>query len=245
MSKKSSTAYSRNPEVTRTVRLATLEGSCDGCSSTLHHKQTVRWDGPTEDLLGLTAANIPATEEWWLQSIHPEDVQRILDSLTTFLLPCPDSPVSASSRIWGSDYRLRHADGHFVLVADRTIATRTPDGHAVSFRSVIFDKTKHREKRRVYEKRLEAQNHLALIADNTPSGIFMMDPQGYTTYMNAAGTSHYADRMSMLIISQRNKSRDLSFTRSTTTHFMRRCTAVDRTATIILCTNAPFTEHSS
>jgi hypothetical protein len=43
--------------------------------------------------------------------------------------------------------------------------------------SVIYDKEARRNERDAHAKVFKTQDHLALIAANTPSGIYMMDPQ--------------------------------------------------------------------
>ena len=179
-------------EVTRTVHLTPVSDlSTPSSTVTPDYTQHVVWDGPTHELLGYSLQSIPSTEAWWLNNIHPEDVARVSRSLRNHLVPAPDNPYAASSRIWSADYRLRHANGSFVLVSDQTITSRAANGIAKSFRSVNLHKERHKRQRQMYEKRLITENHLAIIANNTPSGIFMMDPYGYATYMNAAGMSSY------------------------------------------------------
>lgn len=64
--------------------------------------------------------------------------------------------------------------------------TRDSQGNATHVESVVFHKEERRKQRESFAKIFEAQNHLALIANYTQSGIFMMDPQGYCIYMNSA-----------------------------------------------------------
>lgn len=177
--------------MTRTVHLDPVPdlGTPSPSTITPRYTQHVVWAGPTHELLGYSLRSIDSTEAWWSESIHPEDVTRVSRSLRDHLVPAPDNPYAAPSRIWSADYRLRHADGSFVLVSDQTTTSRSADGVAKSFRSVILHKEQHKRQREMYERRLITENHLAIIANNTPSGIFMMDPHGYATYMNAAGMS--------------------------------------------------------
>lgn len=139
-----------------------------------------------DELLGYSLDDIECTEEWWSNQIHPDDRPRVVESLTAHLVPTPANHHNADARIWGENYRIRNADGHYVLVSDRSITSRDETGIPFSFVSVIFDKEKRGVQRKNHEELMNSQNHLATIADNTPSGIFMMDPQGYATYMNTA-----------------------------------------------------------
>ena len=176
----------QNRSVTRAVRFCSPDAFEHGRSATPCQKQIVTWDGPIQALFGYSLDDVEQTEEWWLNKIHSEDCDNVLESLTRHLVAAPENPFAAESRIWGMDYRFRHAEGRYILVSDRTITTRDQHGNAVLCESVVFDKEARRNEREVHAKHLKSQNLLALVADNTPSGIFMMDPQGYCIFMNSA-----------------------------------------------------------
>lgn len=172
-----SAQYTRKVEVTRAVLVSppdTLERSR---TATPHQKQHVTWNGPVENLFGYSSEDIEVAECWWLDRIHPEDVSRILESLKQHLV-WSENPFDAKSRIWGSDYRFRCASGVYILVSDRAIITRDELGHAVRLDCVVFDKEVRKIERDAHATFLESQNHLAIVANNTPSGIFMMNPEG-------------------------------------------------------------------
>lgn len=173
-------AGSRKPEVTRTIRNIT-----DGTDG----PRTISWSGPTASLFGFSLNEIENSESWWLDRIHPDDRLNISSSLSKQLERVVGNPHASESRIWGCDYHFEHRDGHYILVSDRTIVTRDDDGEVMTMVSVVTDKEKRIVERREHAQVLNSRNQLAMIANNTPSGIFMMDPQGYTTYMNAAGKS--------------------------------------------------------
>lgn len=164
----------RKLEVSRHIVLAAPD-AIDRGGITPFQQQTVKWTGPVEELFGYRLGTIEQTEDWWLNHIHPEDRPELTESLSKHLDPTQGSPFASEARIWGSDYRFRHADGHWVLVSDRSITSRDDEGHAVGLTSVIFDKNKRAVERQQHQKTLHSQNTLALIANNTPSGIFMMD----------------------------------------------------------------------
>jgi PAS domain-containing protein len=193
----------RKQEVTRKVCLAPPDAIDRRRSATPHQEQSVVWDGPIKALFGYSLEDVEDTEDWWLDRIHPEDCGDVLECLARHLMPAPVRPFAAESRIWGHDYRFRNADGCYILVSDRSTTTRDERGNATCLESVIFDKQAHQLEREKHAKLFESQDHLALIANNTPSGIFMLDPQvcaisletahtdamikGYCTYMNTAG----------------------------------------------------------
>lgn len=165
--------HTRKPEVIRTTLLSTVDKTIRG-GCTPSQQQTISWSGPVDELLGYSLDDIECTEEWWSNQIHPDDRPRVLGSLTAHLVPTPANHHNADARMWGENYRIRHADGHYVLVSDRSITTRDEAGIPFSFVSVIFDKRKRETQRKEYAELINSQNHLATIADNTPSGIYMM-----------------------------------------------------------------------
>ena len=168
---------SRMQEVTRKVCLSPPDEIQRACSATPYQEQSVVWDGPIHALLSYTLHDVEGTEDWWLDRIHPEDRQDVLESLARHLVPAPGKPFISESRIWRHDYRFRNAQGHYILISDCAITTRDEVGNAICIESVIFDKEVRRHERQARAKAFESQDHLALIANNTPSGIFMLDPQ--------------------------------------------------------------------
>jgi PAS domain S-box-containing protein len=65
------------------------------------------------EMLGYQPEEVPPTVDWWFEKIHPDDLGRMLD-------------VSAGE--WNSwsrvsnEYRVRHRDGHYVHLVDRSLS---------------------------------------------------------------------------------------------------------------------------
>jgi PAS domain S-box-containing protein len=152
-------------------------------------KRSLLWKGSVEELLGFHAKDIPSDEGWWLARIHPEDLFDVVNSLSRILAPAPNKPYAAKARIWAHDYRFKHANGEFLLISERSIVDRDESGNVLSMTSSIFDSEKRRIERKAHREFLDSRNQFALIANNTPSGIWMMDNAGMTTYMNHAAES--------------------------------------------------------
>lgn len=149
-------------------------------------KRLLIWKGSVEELLGYRTEEIPTAESWWLARIHPDDIFDVVDSLSKILAPAPERPYASEARIWAHNYRFKHANGQFLLVSERSIVDRGEAGNVLSMTSTIFDAEKRRIERKAHREFLDSRDQFKLIANNTPSGIWMMDPQGYTTYMNNA-----------------------------------------------------------
>jgi PAS domain S-box-containing protein len=175
----------RTPDVIRIVDLSSRYKEAAANGVTQSSSPTIEWTGPTDELFGYPIEEIENTEEWWLRRVHPEDQEAVRHSIGELLIPAPNSPFAAESRISAQDYRFKHANGHYLMLSDRTIVNRDSNGEANRLESVVFDKEKRKAQRESFSKVFEAQNHLAVIANNTQSGIFMMDPRGYCIYMNS------------------------------------------------------------
>ena len=67
-----------------------------------------------ERLLGVTPAE-SARYEWWLESLHPEDRDRVVSTATTELFR--DG--------YSMEYRLRHRDGTYRWIEDNNHARAT------------------------------------------------------------------------------------------------------------------------
>lgn len=182
---KNSSPYFGKPEVERHVALA-ISDSIDGAIATPSKRQIIRWTGPTDELFQIKLNDVGCSEEWWLDHIHPDDRDRVSTSLDTHLARHSTNSYDADSRMWQADYRFRRADGTYVLISDRTITARSEDGRVISFTSVLYDSIERKASRQAHLEKLRSEDYLAIVAKNTPSGIFMMDPQGYATYMNDA-----------------------------------------------------------
>ncbi|MCO5165016.1 MAG: PAS domain-containing protein [Planctomycetes bacterium] len=81
------------------------EAEADGCRV---------WSGGP--VLGHPALVEPAPRAWWRERLHPDDAGPTLASLEAFR--------AAGEEEWTARYRLRRADGDFVLVEDRARALR-------------------------------------------------------------------------------------------------------------------------
>lgn len=133
------------------------------------------WRGGVEQLIGFSPDNIDSSEAWWLNRIHADDLLDVVTSLSKILAPAPERPYASEARIWAQNYRFRHANGHYFLISERSVLDRDGSGNVLKMTSTVFDTEKRANERKAHREFLESRNQFALIANNTPSGIWMME----------------------------------------------------------------------
>ncbi|WP_275333642.1 PAS domain-containing protein [Nodosilinea sp. PGN35] len=75
------------------------------------------------DLLGVPAAEAPPTSRWWEDRIHPDDRPRLRHRMQELW--------ASSAELYESQYRIRHAEGHWVDVWERARLVRDDQGQVV------------------------------------------------------------------------------------------------------------------
>jgi PAS domain S-box-containing protein len=69
--------------------------------------------------------------DWWREHIHPDDLSRVLESI--------DRTLAGRETRWGSDYRLRRADGSYADVSSRGFVVRASTGAPVRMVGSLTD----------------------------------------------------------------------------------------------------------
>ena len=89
--------------------------------------------------------------QWWVDRIHPDDRQQVLDSINACL--------KSGNERWISEYRYRRANGSFANVMNKTHVTRDESGQAVRMIGATQDITEQKQA----EQRLSRAERLASI----------------------------------------------------------------------------------
>lgn len=74
------------------------------------------------EMVGHLPSEVPATNAWWNQQIHPDDLAATNESFDRALKSMPNYDL---------EYRVRHRDGHYVHVWDRGLFLRNERGAVV------------------------------------------------------------------------------------------------------------------
>ena len=111
----------------RLVMNATGDGIWDWGMASGNVTHNISWC----EILGLDGVALAHPVDYFIDLIHPDDKMLVQERLELAM---------AHSDIYASEHRLRHADGHYVWVADRgKVVARSPDGKPLRMVGAIKD----------------------------------------------------------------------------------------------------------
>lgn len=113
------------------------------------------WNDGFSKLFGHLPGERETDFETWKRRVHPEDRERVLDSL--------DRVFTEGKRSWFSEYRLLKADGTYAFVADRGECVHDWNGKTIRMVGGMTDLTirKHQQEQQLHARRLESIGTLA------------------------------------------------------------------------------------
>ena len=105
----------------------------------------VKRSGNLGGVFGKAAGQMRPDIEWWREQVHPDDRAETWAGL--------ERAIGNNEERWEAEYRLRHEDGSYVLVADRGQLVRDPAGRVQRIIGGMSDVTAHRkaEERLAYD----------------------------------------------------------------------------------------------
>lgn len=104
----------------------------------------VTWNDALRDIYLHEPEAVAPTGEWWLEHIHPEDRQRVDDSI--------HAVIDGSGTDWSDEYRFRRADGRYADVLDRGYVLRDMAGTPLRMVGAMLDVSD----RKAIERQLES-----------------------------------------------------------------------------------------
>lgn len=91
------------------------------------------WSDGIETLFGYHAEELEPDSHSWTSRIHPDDVDRIIASITR--------AIESDTNNWVDEYRFRRSDGNYANVVDRGFVIRAENGNAIRMVGGITDIT--------------------------------------------------------------------------------------------------------
>ncbi|MBU1337370.1 MAG: PAS domain-containing protein [Alphaproteobacteria bacterium] len=95
------------------------------------------WNENFKTLFGYDAADVEPGPEAWINRIHPEDADRVIDSI--------HAVIDGNEKSWVSEYRFLHHDGHALTIIDRGSVIRDESGRAIRMVGSMLDVSPQRE----------------------------------------------------------------------------------------------------
>jgi PAS domain S-box-containing protein len=96
----------------------------------------VLWNDALERAYGHALDSVEMTGEWWLAQIHPEDRNRVSQSI--------HGVIDGTQTAWSEEYRFRRSNGTYAQVLDRGHVIRDADGQAERMIGAMLDLTQMR-----------------------------------------------------------------------------------------------------
>jgi PAS domain S-box-containing protein len=122
-------------------------------------------------LLGVTAGE--STYEWWLESLHPDDRERVVSKVNP----------SLSGDGYSMEYRVRHKDGSYHWVEDNNRVVRDESGVATEAVGVWTDIT---ERKQAEDATRESEERMRSVLESALDCVITMDHQGRVVEFNPA-----------------------------------------------------------
>jgi PAS domain S-box-containing protein len=96
------------------------------------------------EVAGFRPDEVPATADWWSTRIHPDDLARARQ--------LPEVPCDPDAARIVSEYRVRHKDGRWLHVVDRSVLLRDESGQPVRLVGCTQDVTERRRAEEALEQ---------------------------------------------------------------------------------------------
>ena len=138
---------------------ATYIDLVDEVSTTLYISPQV------EAIWGYTPAEWSTNPDLWIEAIHPEDRDRVLEAVRRHNLGEP----------FEVEYRFRAKDGRWTWVGDHATVVRDETGTIAFSQGAMFDVT---ERRLAEEQLREAEERYRAIVEHVPAAIYVDVPDG-------------------------------------------------------------------
>lgn len=120
------------------------------------------------ELVGIRSEDAPSTAEWWRDRIHPDDMARLQPQLETMF--------TSASELYESEYRVRHANGGWVDVWERSCLVRDAQGQVVRIVGSTVDIS---DRKRAEAILADNESRLQSFVNSNVVGILYGDAQGY------------------------------------------------------------------
>ncbi|CAA9422734.1 MAG: Signal transduction histidine kinase [uncultured Rubellimicrobium sp.] len=140
--------------------------------------RTVLRGGRLREITGFPAGEVPSDADWWSRLVHPDDVAHLqAASRETF---------AAGRELVQCEYRVRHRDGRWIDVVDRSRIVYE-GGEPVRIVGSTIDITARKATERALR---DSEASFRTLADAVPNLVWTMDADGATQWFNGRWFSY-------------------------------------------------------
>ena len=152
---------------------------------------TLQWGSGFEIIFGYPIQEIEVSFNWWSFNLHPEDKNRVIDSL--------EKAIASRDTNWSSEYRYKAADGEYRYVLDRGHIIRDKKMKATRMVGAMIDLT---ERKSAEETIRSSEAQFRSLADATLEGIVITRNEKILDYNKAFSIMVGLEKDSEKIIGQ-------------------------------------------
>ena len=135
--------------------------------------KNLSWGDELTDILGYPHEDRYVDYDWWLDKIHPDDLERVVHDVS--------STVEGECEKMKMVYRIKTYDGSYKHVMNHNYVDRKEDGTPVKIIGAIVDISDLKEAKDQVERR---EKLLEELADQTSTAIWIRDQDGKHLFMN-------------------------------------------------------------
>jgi len=130
----------------------------------------VWWNDSFFRLFGYDRAEISTTTESWIEYIHPQERDEVVNNIT--------AAVQANAETWSAEYRFKRKDGSYADIFDRGYVVRNSQGKAIRMLGSMVDISQ----RKHADAQIRFQAHLL---DTVGQSVVAIDSSGKVIYWNS------------------------------------------------------------
>jgi len=131
-----------------------------------------------ERAFGYTADEILPGIDWWIDRIHPDDQEQVMQTFTTAL--------ESRKSVCNYEYRFRCKDGSYSIVDDHVSIIRDKQNKAFRAMGAMRDITQHKQAETELLHAYQSLTQIQFAMDQVGIGIHFVDTQGRFMYVNQA-----------------------------------------------------------
>jgi PAS domain S-box-containing protein len=129
-----------------------------------------------QQLYGLTLNDPPPSFETWVQSIHPDDRERVVKSY--------NEAMESTEKSWVCEYRFVDYKKEVKYIFDRSYILRNNEGRAIRLIGSVMDVS---DQRKAELAMLQSEEKYRMLVEQATDGIFIADQTGKFEIVNTAG----------------------------------------------------------